>query len=566
LLAVAHGAMGTPPSDVLPLGRELRVRLVGGRELYLEVAPRAGEELPALARRVAADPTAGARLAASLADPSARTEDGFYRVPFAKLGPELRALVLRTVFPEDHSDGDGWVHTAHHSPLPIYDEGLWQVAAWFTGDGGNFRELLRVNELSGPELTAGQVVRIPASLLDRALAPGSTNADGTLSYGRDERGAFAGYRLKPGEALYSAVVLRFTGRTAPDDVEAVARSIAARSGIRELTDIPAGWLIKIPLDVLEPEFLPESDARRQSIEKATAAMERELAARPPAPAKHGLQGVVVIIDPGHGGMDPGTMNHAVWEHDYVFDVASRLRRELETHTAAKVFLTLDDPSKDSVPSKGDALEANRKRSVMTTPPFLAEEDGETAVAVNLRWYLANSVYRRLVKAGTDPDKIVFLSLHADARHPSLRGAMVYVPGATFRTGTMGYTSATYLRFKEVREEPRVSFSSRDRLRSEAVSRKFADAIVRALKKLDLPVQPYQPIRERVIRGGDVWLPAVLRGNTVPTKVLVEMVNLNNADDAALLGRAADRDRLAQALAAALADQFGSASKKRARRP
>jgi N-acetylmuramoyl-L-alanine amidase len=80
------------------------------------------------------------------------------------------------------------------------------------------------------------------------------------------------------------------------------------------------------------------------------------------------------------------------------------------------------------------------------------------------------------------------------------------------------------------------------------------------------VQPYQPIRERVIRGGDVWLPAVLRGNTVPTKVLVEMVNLNNADDAALLGRAADRDRLAQALAAALADQFGSASKKRARRP
>jgi N-acetylmuramoyl-L-alanine amidase len=59
---------------------------------------------------------------------------------------------------------------------------------------------------------------------------------------------------------------------------------------------------------------------------------------------------------------------------------------------------------------------------------------------------------------------------------------------------------------------------------------------------------------------------VLRGNTVPTKVLVEMVNLNNADDAALLGRAADRDRLAQALAAALADQFGSASKKRARRP
>jgi len=337
-------------------------------------------------------------------------------------------------------------------------------------------------------------------------------------------------------------VLRYTGRTAPEDVETLARSIATRSGVRDLTDIPAGWLIKIPLDVLEPEFLPASDARRKSIEKAKAAMERELSARPPTETAQGLRGVVVILDPGHGGMDPGTMNHAVWEHDYVFDVASRLRRELESHTGAKVFLTLDDPGKESVPSRGDALESNRKRSVLTTPPFLAEEGGETAVAVNLRWYLANSVFRRLVKSGVDPDKIVFLSLHADARHPSLRGAMVYVPGATFRTGTMGYTSSAYLRFKEVREQPRVSFSSRDRLRSEAVSRQFAAAIVKALKKADLPVQPYQPIRERVIRGRQVWLPAVLRGNVVPTKVLVEMVNLNNPDDAALLGRAADRDR------------------------
>jgi len=345
-------------------------------------------------------------------------------------------------------------------------------------------------------------------------------------------------------------------------VAALARAIATRSGVRYLTDIPAGWLVKIPLDVLEPEFLPLSDARRKSIEKAKAAMERELTARPPTEAKHGLQGVVVILDPGHGGMDPGTMNHSVWEHDYVFDVASRLRRELETHTGAKVFLTLDDPGKESVPSLGNTLASNRKRSVLTTPPFLAEEGGETAIAVNLRWYLANSIYRRLVKGGADPDKVVFVSLHADARHPSLRGAMVYVPGATFRTGTMGYSSSTYLRFKEVREHPRVSFSSRDRLRSEAVSRKLAAAIVRALKKVDLPVQPYQPIRERVIRGHEVWLPAVLRGNVVPTKVLVEMVNLSNPDDAALLGRATDRDRLAKALAAALADQFGPGPKAR----
>jgi len=562
---VAWGGVAPPStSDVLTLGRELRVRLSGGRDLRLEVKPWPGEDLRSLARRIAPSPVHSDLLSAALADPNARTEDGFYSIPLALLGAETRVLVLRSVFPEDRADGGDWLHVARKSPLPIYDEGLWQVAAWFTGDGAHFVDLLRVNGLASPELQQGQVVRIPASLLDPALRPGPTSDDGTLAFGSDAQGSFAGYRLKPGEALYSAVVLRYTGRTAPEDVETLARSIATRSGVRDLTDIPAGWLIKIPLDVLEPEFLPASDARRKSIEKAKAAMERELSARPPTETAQGLRGVVVILDPGHGGMDPGTMNHAVWEHDYVFDVASRLRRELESHTGAKVFLTLDDPGKESVPSRGDALESNRKRSVLTTPPFLAEEGGETAVAVNLRWYLANSVFRRLVKSGVDPDKIVFLSLHADARHPSLRGAMVYVPGATFRTGTMGYTSSAYLRFKEVREQPRVSFSSRDRLRSEAVSRQFAAAIVKALKKADLPVQPYQPIRERVIRGRQVWLPAVLRGNVVPTKVLVEMVNLNNPDDAALLGRAADRDRLAKGLATALASHFGSGGDTRSR--
>jgi N-acetylmuramoyl-L-alanine amidase len=545
------------------LSRDQQVRLTSGRELALEVALRPGEDLPSLAARVDPGPGSAGLLNDVLSQPSARTEDGFFRIPLARLGPELRVLVLRSVFPEDRLEGGDWLHVSRKSPLPIYDEGLWQVAAWFTGDGSHFRELLEYNGLSVPELAPGQVVKIPAALLDPALAAKPASDDGTLTYGTDAHGAYAGYRLKQGEALYTAVVLRYTGRTAPDDVEALARSIAARSGIRELTDIPAGWLVKIPLDVLEPEFLPPTDARRKSIEQATAAMERELAARPPAPAKHGLKGVVVILDPGHGGQDPGTMNHSIWEHDYVFDVASRLRRELEQHTSAKVFLTLDDPSKESVPSQGDALEANRKRSVLTTPPFLADEGGETAVAVNLRWYLANSVFRRLVKSGTDPDKIVFVSLHADARHPSLRGAMVYVPGASFRTGTMGFTSPTYMRFREVREMPRLSFSSRDRLRSEAVSRKLAGSIVKALKKSDLPVQPYQPIRERVIRGGEVWLPAVLRGNAIPTKVLIEMVNLNNPDDATLLGRSADRDRLARALAGALADHFGAGGARRA---
>ena len=554
-LAAAPVATPAPTSEVLTMSREFRVRLDGGRDLVLEVRPREGETAEALAQRVAGTPAQVELLIVSLKKPAGRTSDGFYRVPLALLSGAKRAFVLRNVFPADGLDGEDWVHVAKSSALPVYDEGLWQVASWFTGDGSRFKDLLVANALTSPELVRDQRVRIPAAMLDPALRRGASSEDGVLTYGKDAEGDYASYVIKPGEALYSAVVLRWTGRTAPDDVDALARTIARRSGIRDVTDIPAGWEIRIPLDALEPEFLPRGDPRRRTAEKQAAAVQRELVERPPKPIQRGLAGVVVIVDPGHGGMDPGTTGHGLFEHDYVFDVASRLKRDLEAKTAAKVYLTLDDPVSGATPSRGDACAPNRKRTVLTTPAFLAEEDGETAVAVNLRWYLANSLFRKLVKSGTDPDKIVFVSLHADARHPSLRGAMVYVPGSTYRKGTMGSSDPTYLQFKEVREMPRVSFSQRDRLRSEAVSRRLAGAIVQDLKKDDLPVQAFQPVRDRVIRGREIWLPAVLKGNAVPAKVLVEMVNLNNAEDAALLARAADRDRLASSLSDALSTYF-----------
>ena len=47
-----------------------------------------------------------------------------------------------------------------------------------------------------------------------------------------------------------------------------------------------------------------------------------------------LQGVLVVIDPGHGGRDLGTMNNGIWEHDYVYDVACRLKRLLERYEIA----------------------------------------------------------------------------------------------------------------------------------------------------------------------------------------------------------------------------------------
>ena len=281
-----------------------------------------------------------------------------------------------------------------------------------------------------------------------------------------------------------------------------------------------------------------------------ALAERVLAAFAEAPPDR-----FAALYPFDSGRDLGTMKNGLWEHDYVYDVACRLKRRLE-QTAATVVMTLEDEKTGCVPSRRDKLVANRQGTILTTPAFLAKEEGEAKIAVNLRWYLANSVYRKAVASGVSPDRIVFLSLHADARHPGLRGLMVYVPGANSRTRTYGSTSSTYAKYHEVKEQPTIRFSKKQRVRSEAVSRKLANEIVRSFNEAGLPVHQYQPVRDKVIRGRQKWVPAVLRGNAVPTKVLVEMVNLSNPDDAKLLSSAARREGLAATLERSLFLHFG----------
>jgi N-acetylmuramoyl-L-alanine amidase len=551
----AQAADEAPP-DVLPLNSDMRVRVRRGRDIELEVRAAKGDSYAAIARRVAGGLEATEAISAWNGDRPVEIGD-WIRVPLALLTDDYRALALVTLFPGDRRDGEDWIHVARSGAIPTYDAGLWQVAEWFTGDGDAFDELMNANSLDSPELRSGQAVRVPGSLLHASFRGATVSADGSLEYGSDEKGPYAAYHLKRNEALYSAVVVRYTGRTKASDVVTIAELIKERSGIRDHRDIPVGFKIKIPLDLLEPEFLPPGHPRRLEAEAARREVEAEMARLPDQASRRGLEGVVVVLDPGHGGRDLGTMNNGIWEHDYVYDVTCRLKQRLETQTAAKVYLTLLDEKTGCTPSRTDKLTANRQGTIQTTPPFLAKENGEAKVGVNLRWYLTNSYFRKEVAAGVDPDKVVFLSIHADSRHPSLAGVMVYVPGAAYIGKTHGFKSRTYGKYAEVKEKQFVSFSKKERVRSEAVSLTFAGDIVEAFREQGLPIQPYQPVRNRIIRGRSIFVPAVLRGNAVPNKVLVEMVNLSNHQDAALLARAKDRERLAEALYQALIGYYGS---------
>lgn len=379
-------------------------------------------------------------------------------------------------------------------------------------------------------------------------APAPTPA-GVLQYGEDGAGKFAIYALHAGEALYSSVVVRFTGRLQSEDVRAIATDIAARSGIADVTSIPIGFPVRIPFEVLLPEFLPANDPRRLEYE-----VERRLAGQYKNEVQaRGLDGVTVILDAGHGGIDVGASMAGVWESLYVYDIALRVKKTLESETRATVKMTTRDGGAWTIADR-DVLPFSRAHSVLTTPPFPITD---TIVGVNLRWYLANSQFRQAKANGSSPDKVVFLSIHADSLHPTLRGATAYIPNAAGTAGSTRKNGSAFTSRKEVREQPEVKFSLQERQRSEGLSRDLAERVIAAFRSAGLGIHPFKPVRDRIFRGRRAWVPAVLRYNAVPAKFLLEVGNLANVEDRALLTTRAFRQRVAGSVVEGLLSYFGA---------
>lgn len=612
----AGAAAAAEASATLELGH--RAVLTADNHIYLDVVPLPGEGLLALCRRVAGTDTVADAVRAANGNPSRLLAGQSYRVPIDLLAPELRRRVVGRLFPHDRARADAWEHRVGRFPeLP--SETLWRVAERFTGVGANYRRLRDVNGLPDNDVDVGQTIKIPADLLlppfraevEAAAASGAPAAlpkvevaavtppprpavsapppastpvpaatwssgptstvaearvtvpeplignavavagsDHRLQYGRDDRGEFAIYRLKPGEALYSSVVVRFTGRIYAVDVNALAAEIARRNDVEDVTDMPIGFPVKIPFDLLQPEFLPPGHPRRVEYEAAQRASSKF--SNPVRSTD--LAGITVILDAGHGGRDIGTSKQGVWESTYVYDIMVRLKEHLETYTSARVFTTTRDGDALRIVDR-DVLPYSREHQVLTSPPYSLMEDSR--VGVHLRWYLANSIYREALNRGSKPEDVVFVSLHADSLHPSLRGAMAYIPDADLRRGTFGKQGYAYTSRREVREKPQVSYSWRERTQSEGLSRQLAESVIGSFRQRRLAVHPEQPVRQQIFRGRNPWVPAVLRYNAVPAEILLEVCNLANDQDRELLQSRAFRQSTALAVADGLRSYYGS---------
>ncbi|PZQ14917.1 MAG: N-acetylmuramoyl-L-alanine amidase [Ancylobacter novellus] len=246
-----------------------------------------------------------------------------------------------------------------------------------------------------------------------------------------------------------------------------------------------------------------SAAERDPSDEATAAIPTKSAGAPELP--------VVVLDPGHGGVDPGAAGpEGASEKDIVLAFAKRLKEKLEASGERRVILTRDDDSFVSLPGR--------------------------------------------VKIAQEATAALMLSIHADTLSDPLgvRGATIYT-----LSERASDREAERLAEKENRsdliagldlsDEPaEVAGILFDLTRRETTSftQQFAKGLVRELKKAaQLNKNPLRSAGFRVLKAPDV------------PSVLLELGYLSSKEDAKLLMSDAWREKATDAVAEAIERYF-----------
>ncbi|UCD58776.1 MAG: N-acetylmuramoyl-L-alanine amidase, partial [Candidatus Hydrogenedentota bacterium] len=537
----------------------LKAEIEHGREIYMRACPSEDYDSSEWADRLLANPEKHERF---------RTGDCL-RAPLAELTEEHQLEAVTTLFKNDSYNEEGWIHVVTYvSSRRQGGETLWSISTWFTGKGENYKKILVHNRMSRRAMIyKGTKIKIPLDLLRpafkepilfeivaRRAAEGpseeSKRLNGDLILKADSQGLYASYHMKRGDTIYSKVVMKFTDRIDAEDVMDAVKIICRRSGIRDPRKLKKGDEVKLPLDLLSPMYLPSGDPRREEYERLRR--EAEKYSNPVQTAE--LKDIIVILDPGHGGNDPGAIGrNGIYEDEVVYDIMCRIKRLLEDTTMARVVPTLIDKREQYEP-RDESYFLNDTDEYLLTHPAYRNHDPK--VSVNLRWYLANSIFRKVTSDGADPDKVVFVSLHADSLHPAARGAMVYIPGTYYCRGNGGKSGYVYTSRAEVREKQYVEIPYRDRVRSEGLSGELAKHVIDSLSGYGIKAHSGKPIRNHVVRRRRAWVPGVIRYNIVPTKILLEVANLKNREDCRFVSDPEFREKFARAFVDALKQYYG----------
>jgi N-acetylmuramoyl-L-alanine amidase len=284
--------------------------------------------------------------------------------------------------------------------------------------------------------------------------------------------------------------------------------------LKAVADQPARLVVDLIPDT------PEHFAQKAAADLAASLANRGQvpSAVPTDPGTHGEKPVsrpLVVIDPGHGGIDNGaSAPNGVHEKNITLAFALELQKVLIATGRFDVALTRED---------------------------------DTYLTLNQRVDLA-----RQNKAD------LFISLHADTfQQPEIRGASVYtrdenatdVLDKVLADGENRYDIVAG--FAVPQATPQVMDILVDLMRREMRKNSFqaAESIIRQL-------EPSVPLRKFPVRQADFF---VLQAPDVPS-ILVELGFLSNASDIANLQKSDWRDRTVNALARGIADYFDSVQK------
>ena len=527
----------------------------------------------------------------------------FVPIPFWSLNDALQGAALKAMFPEDASGSGGWRHRVTYR---------WETVSLISGvfakrDIGA-RHLIRHNKLrnQGRSLKIGDVVEIPWDWLREGLELQPLKVREPLLVKADSRGRrFAAYEMLSGDTIYSSVVARFTGRLLHEEVDRMARELLELNDINNARLIQAGQLVRFPLEWVSDEYLDLSGGGgtvtvAENDYEVEHDDEEEIQIKPPpvpppAPdvhfkkmvpqivkksAKAAKKGKVkqapikkkkskskssknivrakdqihIILDAGHGGIDPGAVKgdpkkgDRVYEDDVVYDIVQRMLPELKK-SGFVVHETVRDKNQ-SGPVKYLSEKVDRDEELLVSPRY---DLGSARIGVNMRVFLVNYIYLKLRKQGVPSDQIVLISVHGDALHASLRGAMIYYPDRRVRSRAFGVIKSVYTKRQEYIR--RVTFNKDDNQLSEKYSKELGKTLIHSFRDAKWVTHRNNTVRGYIIRRGKKSLPAILRYSKIPASILVEVANLNNSQDRRLVLDYRNRQKIADAMVNGLESHF-----------
>ena len=559
--------------------------LVGwnGKRLVVKLKPLVGEGGYSLAKRVLLSNFRSLKTIRKYSKTRRLYRNRFITFPFNVINGSIRSSALKAVFFKDKAGIGYWKHR-----VTFAWETTSMIAGLFTKEGIKAGHLVRYNKMrnKGNILKKGDVIKIPWKWISPELSLRQVSLKPPLKLKQDKLGKlYAHYQMKDGETLYSSVVIRFTGRLLNDEVNQVANKLLKLNNISDAKLIQSRQKIRIPLEWLSEEFLVfhtnDVSSTKTSVKKTKKkktkkiksskvavskkklkqgkSIQKAVAQKTKSKRKKNVHKIHVILDSGHGGRDPGTSagsiknKDLIYEDEVVYDISKRMSN-LFKKQGIIVHPTLADPNQKK-PIRYLSSRHDRDEHLLVTPRYLARN---ARIGVNMRVYLVNHIFQQLRKKKVPSENILFISLHGDALHSSLSGAMVYFPDSRLRRGRFNLKNKIYLKRKEYISK--LTYKPRDNKYSEKLSKSFGKVIINQFRKLKLRTHRVSSaVRGYLYRKGKKTLPAVLRYSKVPTSVLVEIANLNNRLDRRDLLKSKTRQKIAKALTNSVTAHFDRSS-------